>query len=69
MIFGKTKQQRYQMLTTKQLWFAWHPVRLRDGRTAWLERVHRYRLQYYGPNVDTGVHMISQHWSYEENTP
>jgi hypothetical protein len=23
-------------------WFAWHPVRLDDGRKAWLEHVERY---------------------------
>jgi hypothetical protein len=27
--------------TLWKVWFAWHPVLLEDGRTAWLRRVQR----------------------------
>lgn len=32
-----------QALYTRQIWFAWRPVRLVDGRWAWLRRVERFR--------------------------
>jgi hypothetical protein len=28
-------------------WFAWHPVRLEDGRMAWLEVVERQAFFHY----------------------
>lgn len=52
MIFGKTfdelKQERIQkaerlmLLEEPNPWFAWKPVRLMDGRYAWLKTVTRH---------------------------
>lgn len=48
MKFGQTTQTRYQRkqeqlakLFDPHFWFAWHPVQLKDGRIAFLERVVR----------------------------
>lgn len=43
MIWGKTHKELEEQLLLKDMrWFAWHPVRLRDGRWVWLERLNRY---------------------------
>ncbi len=41
MIYGKTSEQAHNDAVTWQLWFAWRPVRLIDGRRVWLETIQR----------------------------
>ncbi len=40
MIFGTKTCDKLDM-TIAHPWFAWYPVQLNDGRTAWLETVKR----------------------------
>ena len=42
MIIGSATQQTQQTDRTAHLWWAWFPVRLLDGRSAWLEPVCRW---------------------------
>ncbi|MGE5146859.1 MAG: hypothetical protein ACM3N5_08925 [Candidatus Eiseniibacteriota bacterium] len=42
MIFGSALQRTEQADRTAHIWWAWFPVRLLDGRTAWLEAVCRW---------------------------
>ena len=39
MIFGKPYVEQWPK--EKRPWFAWYPVTLFDGRTAWLETIYR----------------------------
>lgn len=32
----------------EDIWFAWRPVRLNNGKIAWLEKVTRRRDGYFG---------------------
>ena len=59
MIFGETHTQRHERRQRALAavydkwvpWFAWHSVRLEDGRRAWLCWVERQRMDilfYYG---------------------
>ena len=41
MIFGRPAKTRWGHLSQWHLWFAWRPVRLADGRFAWLEWIDR----------------------------
>jgi hypothetical protein len=41
MIFGETVGARKQRVCRWHHWFAWYPVKLLDGRVAWLETVER----------------------------
>ncbi len=41
MIWGRTKEEERWITTTWNRWFAWYPVRLTDGRMAWLVVVER----------------------------
>ncbi len=38
MIFGKTYTQRKR---SSGFWFAWYPVKLKDGRWVWWQQVER----------------------------
>jgi hypothetical protein len=58
MTWGETDEERFKRLTTARLWFAWHPVRLRDGRFAWLEKVWRWREAYHNE--------VSLFWSHAD---
>ena len=40
-------------------WFAWHPVRLIDGRLAWLRTVHR--RQHW-----VGIYYGGLDWEYDD---
>lgn len=48
MIWGETIEQYQARTWVWRPWFAWRPVGLPDGRTAWLESVERKRHRY-GP--------------------
>lgn len=42
MIWGKTDEEQKNIEKAKDArWFAWHPVKLKNGRWVWLERVAR----------------------------
>lgn len=58
MILGETTEDRVTRLVTPQIWFAWHPVVIEDGRLVWLQMVLRYRVRY-------DVRNCSTLWSYE----
>lgn len=58
MIFGETTEQTVDRWTTPHVWFAWHPVILKDGRMLWLESVLRYRTRYSRTDC-------SRLWTYE----
>jgi hypothetical protein len=45
-IFGKTEAEQRARIGHREIWFAWRPVRLLDGRVAWLERVRRCWDEY-----------------------
>jgi hypothetical protein len=47
MIYGGTHLEEIYMRKTPRLWFAWRPVRLEDGRRAWLEDVLRHQTYDY----------------------
>lgn len=47
MKWGKTNAQ-VEEGREPNIWFAWHPVHLQDGRWAWLEKVER---EYAGPSI------------------
>jgi hypothetical protein len=44
MIWGKLKKEYYSRMEKKDKtnWFAWRPMKLRDGRWIWMERVYAY---------------------------
>jgi hypothetical protein len=42
MVFGKLKKEFYSRKPKKFTWFAVVPIRLRDGRWIWLEKVCKY---------------------------
>ena len=45
MIWGKTDKEKDDIQAKKDAhWFAWHPVKLEDGRWVWLEYMAR---RYY----------------------
>ena len=55
MKFGRTwKEQEEKSIAWHQKhrrphrWFAWRPVNLDDGRTAWMERVVRHKTDVLG---------------------
>jgi hypothetical protein len=54
MIFGSATQQTQQADRTAHLWWAWFPVRLQDGRTAWLEPVCRWWDEGQRPQTTSG---------------
>ena len=41
MICGRPANEKWERLSQWHLWFAWRPVRLDDGRWAWLEWLDR----------------------------
>lgn len=41
MIWGQTTADRQHRERSWHRWFAWYPVVLQDGRTAWLQTVER----------------------------
>ncbi len=54
MIWGRTKEEQWmirekwkQNHEKETLWFAWRPVRLKDGRWVWWQTVRR---RYYNPD-------------------
>ena len=54
MIFGETGEARYAAAQERlkaeagwHKWFAWHPVMLIDGRTAFLETVERQTVKQF----------------------
>lgn len=59
MIWGRTNAQWIAHVTERRLWFAWHPVLLRDGRWAWLEYVWRFRRSWNNGREVSGL------WTYD----
>ena len=50
MIFGKTDSEKrdiYERRMQPGPWFAWYPVKLVDGRYAWLSTIYRQPTQGY----------------------
>lgn len=47
MIMGSRHIDEIFRRTNQRLWFAWRPVRLEDGRRAWLEDVLRHQTYDY----------------------
>lgn len=43
MIFGQTHEERTKAaaVANQEIWYAWRPVQLEDGRFAWCEYVRR----------------------------
>ena len=54
MIFGQTNEQFRRW----RPWYAWRPVRLQDGRMAWLARVERRPASYVWPIL------LAPSWQY-----
>lgn len=50
MIWGKFTKEEKEGSGSLCQWFAWHPVRLRDGRWVWWETVwlHEWTSQSFG---------------------
>jgi len=46
MIIGKTYEEKRKQRFKKHNgpWFAWYPVKIRDGRRVWLQNVFRYLI-------------------------
>ena len=72
MIFGRVfqKEQAWRRADSKKWrpWFAWFPIFLSDGRTAWLEVVERQR-QYYQASWDRHYLLpepVGERWLYRE---
>lgn len=77
MIFGATCEQQFDReyaedcrkleLCLPHLWFAWHPVKLDDGRWAWLQKVYRHRELQYKP-YEVAHRWWNYHTDLEEAT-
>lgn len=62
MIFGESNDELIKRVTTPHRWFAWRPVTLENGRTAWLQYVMRYKLRWPLPDFRS----VSPFWRYYE---
>lgn len=56
MIFGMTTKQWNEKNLKGWPWFAWRPVTLHNGQTAWLQKVYCYWIAHGG----------SGYWAYFE---
>jgi hypothetical protein len=62
MKFGKTYYEEYTRNTNGYIWFAWYPVRLKNGKYIWLEWI--FKKYIYNIN-DTFIN----YWEYSEIYP
>ena len=58
MIYGESDAEWRERTSAPHEWFAWFPVRLIDGRRAWLESVSRVRQRSPPP--------FPSYWIYNE---
>lgn len=47
MIWGKLLKEKVERVYSCGKWFAWYPIRLKDGRWAWWEYVWRHISESY----------------------
>jgi hypothetical protein len=62
LIFGKTREDRNRAIFEWRCVFAWWPMRLDDGRTAWLEWIEYRWFDDYSANWAGD----SSRWQYRE---
>jgi len=60
MIFGKTDEQKF----VAHKWFAWHPVRLENGKWIWLEYVTKKPLRHIDGTIYRALY-FGCIWIYE----
>lgn len=70
MIVGRTlaqKAARAVALREQHQWFAWHPVRLKDGRWVWLRSIYRQRVGLRKSGAGWAFSIPDAAWEYAAN--
>lgn len=67
MIWGRTDAAKYDTIARARAehwhsWFAWRPVRLLDGRWAWLQTLER--ISYYASEISVNAHATLNGWCF-----